>query len=194
MQIMFLTSTADHRHCCSQNVAAARETLLHYEPFRLDSRYNLCCSFFWVWCWDALSPTLWNLLWICFLCRVSLSFRVSKSCPRLLINMEKAGQVSLHPSTNSFLTFLSKLFSFCHRCVSWIVCAASFVSLCRPILCLGCWVLEEGWTLTQTRRTGDTEMLLLLLLCNRFTIFVFLLQLTSEIHIWSESDQIHWIR
>uniref|UniRef100_A0AAQ4Q497 NAD-dependent protein deacetylase n=1 Tax=Gasterosteus aculeatus aculeatus TaxID=481459 RepID=A0AAQ4Q497_GASAC len=27
--------------------------------------------------------------------------RVSKSCPRLLINMEKAGQVSLHPNTKS---------------------------------------------------------------------------------------------
>lgn len=37
------------------------------------------------------------------------------------------------------------------------------VSLCRLILCWGCWVLEEGWTLIQTRRTGDTEMWLLLL-------------------------------
>lgn len=43
-----------------------------------------------------------------FILCVSFSFRVSKNCPRLLINMEKSGQVSIH----HFLFLLS-----------WILCA-----------------------------------------------------------------------
>lgn len=40
----------------------------------------------------------------------------------------------------------------CQRVIHAIRC-----SLCRLILCSGCWVLVEGWTLTLTRRTGTTE-------------------------------------
>lgn len=85
-----------------------------------------------------------------------LSFRVSKGCPRLLINMEKAGQVILRPPTASFLSVIDV---FLGLSVQRRFC----FSACRPILCLGWLVSGAGWTLTPTRRTGDPETLLVFL-------------------------------
>lgn len=59
------------------------------------------------------------LLITCFLAR--LFFRVSKSCPRLLINMEKAGQVSLHTPSSFFCICF---YCFCFFSDMWsIICA-----------------------------------------------------------------------
>ncbi len=92
--------------------------------------------------------------------------------------MEKAGQVSLHFYINLSvplsLLFCSVMDVFLGFCMQHCLC----VSMCRLILCSGCWVLEEGWTLTQTRRTGDTEMLQLISCVKT--------DLMSEIQIWTE--------
>lgn len=61
---------------------------------------------------------------------------------------------------------LSSAFSFTlSLCFFDSLCSFDCVSLCRLILFSGCLVLEEGWTLIQTRHTGST-------LTNYFTIFV----------------------